>query len=100
MSLRDIARSAGVSVATVSRVVNNVDRGKVSEEARQRILTIAREMRYRPNPQAVSLVTRRPPNTLGLFIPYDSHVFESFYFTEVIRGAVDAASAHGMNISL
>ena len=100
MSLREIARRAGVSVATVSRVINDVDRQKVGEETRARILDIARTMRYRPNPQAVSLVTRRPPNTLGLFIPYNSHVFESFYFTETIRGAVDAASGHGMNISL
>jgi len=100
MSLREIAREAGVSVATVSRVMNDVDRQKVSEETRRRILDIAHAMRYRPNPQAVSLVTRRPPRTLGLFIPYNSHVFESFYFTEIIRGAVDAANAHGLNITL
>jgi DNA-binding LacI/PurR family transcriptional regulator len=100
MSLREIAREAGVSVATVSRVVNNVDRNKVSDATRDRVLEIARLMRYRPNPQAVSLVRRRPPNTLGLVIPYNSHVFESFYFTEIIRGAVDAAAATGMNISL
>lgn len=100
MSLREIAREAGVSVATVSRVVNDVDRNKVSDSTRDRVLEIARLMRYRPNLQAVSLVRRRPPNILGLVIPYNSHVFESFYFTEVIRGAVDAAAEAGMNISL
>lgn len=100
MSLREIAREAGVSVATVSRVVNGVDHNKVSDSTRDRVLEIARLMRYRPNPQAVSLVRRRPLNTLGLVIPYNSHVFESFYFTEIIRGAVDAAAAEGMNISL
>ncbi|HEY3267000.1 MAG TPA: LacI family DNA-binding transcriptional regulator [Armatimonadota bacterium] len=100
MTLREIAQMAGVSVATVSRVVNDVDRHKVSDATRNRILEIARSGRYRPNPQAVSLVTRRPPNTLGLVIPYNSHVFESFYFTEIIRGAVDAAADHGMSIAL
>lgn len=100
MSLREIAREAGVSVATVSRVVNDVDRNKVSQATRDRVMEIARHMRYRPNPQAVSLVRRRPPNTVGLVIPYNSHVFESFYFTEIIRGAVDAAAEAGINISL
>jgi LacI family transcriptional regulator len=100
MSLRDIARKAGVSVATVSRVVNDVDRHKVSDETRNRVLDIARTMRYRPNPQAVALVTGRPPNALGLYLPYNSHVFNSFYFTEIIRGAADAANSRGMSITL
>jgi LacI family transcriptional regulator len=100
MSLREIARQAGVSVATVSRVVNDVDRNKVSDETRDRVLAIARSMRYRPNPQAVALVTGRPPNALGLYIPYNSHVFDSFYFTEIIRGAADAANSRGMSITL
>jgi LacI family transcriptional regulator len=84
----------------VSRVINDVDRHKVSEETRARVLEIARSLRYRPNPQAVSLVRRKPPDTLGLFVPYNSHVFDSFYFTEIIRGAVDASNARGMNITL
>ncbi len=100
MSLREIARKAGVSAATVSRVLNDVDRQKVSEATRLKVLAIARSMRYQPNPQAVSLVTRRPPNAVGLVIPYNSHVFESFYFTEIIRGAVDATNTGGMNITL
>lgn len=100
MSLREIARKAGVSVATVSRVVNDVDRHKVSNETRERVLSIARSMDYRPNPQAVSLVTGRPPNVLGLYLPYHSHVFDSFYFTEIIRGAADAATERGMSIAL
>lgn len=100
MSLREIARKAGVSVATVSRVVNDVDRQKVSSETRERVLSIARSMDYRPNPQAVALVTGRPPNVLGLYLPYQSHVFDSFYFTEIIRGAADAANHRGMSIAL
>lgn len=100
MSLRDIARKAGVSVATVSRVINDVDRHKVGPETRERVLSIARSMDYRPNAQAVALVTGRPPNVLGLYLPYHSHVFDSFYFTEIIRGASDAASGRGMSIAL
>lgn len=87
-------------MATVSRVMNDVDHQKVSDSTRERVLRIAQELRYRPNPQAVALVTRRPPNTVGLVIPYNSHVFESFYFTEIIRGAVDAANDHAMSITL
>ncbi|HEY3269497.1 MAG TPA: LacI family DNA-binding transcriptional regulator [Armatimonadota bacterium] len=100
MSLREIADIAGVSVSTVSRVVNDKHRDKVSDETRARILEIARSLRYRPNPQAVSLKTGRPSNTLGVLIPYFSHVFRSFYWSEISSGVLDAAYSHGVGVNM
>ena len=56
MSIYDIARLAGVSITTVSRVIN---KRKVKEEVRQRILRIIAQCNYRPNPLAQSLARRK-----------------------------------------
>lgn len=100
MSLQRIAEQAGVSTSTVSRVVNNKHSGKVSEATRLRILDLARAMQYHPNPQAVALATGRPPNTLGLLIPYYSHTFRSFYFSEISSGVLDTAGRHRIDVNL
>ncbi len=57
LTMKDIAREAGVSVMTVSRVINNVP-SKVSEETRWRILSIIKERGYVPNSSARSLSSR------------------------------------------
>lgn len=100
MSLREIAEEAGVSITTVSRVINNTSLHKVSEGTRIRILEIARSRRYRPNRQAVSLAMRRPPNTVGLVMPYQSHMFDSFYFSQITCAVADVTTAHNMDINL
>ncbi len=66
ITIREIARRAGVSTATVSRVLNDI--GPVREATRQKILAIAKELNYRPNPMARSLTTRQT-NTIGLILP-------------------------------
>ncbi|MEG1515045.1 MAG: LacI family DNA-binding transcriptional regulator [Clostridia bacterium] len=55
-TIEDVARQAGVSRMTVSRVINNS--GYIKKETRERILQIIREMNYRPNMAAKTLVTR------------------------------------------
>jgi DNA-binding LacI/PurR family transcriptional regulator len=100
MSLREIADEAGVSITTVSRVINNTSLHKVSEDTRQRVLEIARTHRFRPNRQAVSLALRRPPNTVGLIIPYQSHIFDSFYFSQITCAVADVMTANGMDVNL
>lgn len=57
MNIKDIARLAGVSIATVSRVVNESKR--VGEEIKQRVLVIIRQYNYEPNPDARELALRR-----------------------------------------
>jgi DNA-binding LacI/PurR family transcriptional regulator len=100
MSLREIAREAGVSITTASRVLNNTALHKVSERTRRRVLEIAHAHRYRPNRQAVALASGKPPNSIGLVMPYSSHIFDSFYFSQVTAAVADVAAAHGMDINL
>ena len=91
VTIRDVAREAGVSVATVSRVLN--DSGPVSEAARARILDIAKRLRYAPNEAARTLISSRT-STLGVILP-DLH---GEFFSEVIRGLDQAAKASGYHL--
>lgn len=90
-TIKDVARAAGVSVATVSRVVN--DSGPVSEETRRRITEVAAELRYTPNSAARSLSTRRT-HAIGVLLP---DLYGEF-FSEVIRGIDQAAQRRGYHI--
>ncbi|HEV3484692.1 MAG TPA: LacI family DNA-binding transcriptional regulator [Vicinamibacterales bacterium] len=91
VTIRDVAREAGVSVATVSRVLN--DSGPVSEGARARILEIAGRLRYTPNEAARTLISSRT-SALGVILP-DLH---GQFFSEVIRGLDQAAKASGYHL--
>ena len=55
-TLKDVAREAGLSVGTVSRVLNN--RGYISEETRQRVSAAMEQLHYQPNAMARSLSKR------------------------------------------
>ncbi|MCI1890701.1 MAG: LacI family transcriptional regulator [Schleiferilactobacillus harbinensis] len=66
ISIREIAKLSGVSVATVSRVINN--NGRFSEETRQRVLGVIQEQGYETNAIAKGLRMRRT-NTIGIVVP-------------------------------
>ncbi len=90
VTLDDVARKAGVSRATVSRVVNNYPH--VSSRVRQRVLRAIEEMGYNPNIPARSLASRRTGN-IGFVIPNSLHTFFTDpYFPRLIEGI-----AHGCN---
>ena len=91
VTIRDVAREAGVSVATVSRVIN--DSGPVSEDTRRRIREIASRMRYVPDSAARSLITRRS-TTIGVLLP---DLYGEF-FSEVIRGIDQTAQRSGYHL--
>lgn len=67
ITAKDIAKEAGVSVATVSMVLNKKDE-RISEKTRQRILDIADKHCFTCNPIAVSLATQKT-FTIGLILP-------------------------------
>jgi LacI family transcriptional regulator len=90
-TIRDVAREAGVSVTTVSRVLN--DSGPVKSATRQRIRDVARRLHFTPNTAARSLSTRRT-NTIGVLLP---DVYGEF-FSEVIRGIDQSAQQHGFHV--
>lgn len=82
VTIKDVAAKAGVSVATISRVLNG--KGPVREATHERVIETARALRYVPHGAARSLSTRRT-NTIGLLLP-DLH---GEFFSEIIRG-IDA----------
>ncbi|MCD7806842.1 MAG: LacI family transcriptional regulator [Lachnospiraceae bacterium] len=65
-TIRDVAKAAGVSIATVSNAYNGID--KVSEETRQMIFEVARELDYQPNMVARGL-SRKKSGLIGLLLP-------------------------------
>lgn len=89
--IKDVAAEAGVSVATVSRVLNS--HPSVSEEARTRVLAAVEALGYRPNAVARSLRTAQT-RTLGLVI---SDVLNP-YFTELARFVEEEARALGYSV--
>lgn len=91
VTIRDVARQAGVSVATVSRVFSN--KAPVREETRQKILAVAAELRYSPHWVARSLTTERT-ETIGVLLP-DIH---GEFFSELIRGIDLAARRRGYHL--
>ena len=72
LTIKDVAERAGVSVTTVSRVLNN--RGSLSEKTRKKVYAAMEELNYHPNQLAVNLFKRRTM-LVGLIVPVISHVF-------------------------
>ena len=93
VTIKDVAKNAGVSYATVSRALNN--HPEISEETRKKILRIAAEMGYQPNEIAQGLV-KKETKTIGLLIPDITNPF----FPEVALGVEDAAGVEGYSVFL
>ena len=92
-TIREVARRAGVSVATVSRVMN--DRGPVSERTRQTVGEAIRETGFRPNVIGRGLKTARS-GTLGVLVPS----LQNPIFADAVQGIERAAEAGGYRILL
>ena len=87
-TIRDVARRAGVSIATVSRALNNS--GAVSADARVAVERAARALNYRPHPAARSL-HGKATGGLGVLLPFVSGEF----FAELLTGLDEAAQEEG-----
>ncbi len=79
VTLRDIADRANVTTATVSMVINN--KPNISDETRQRVMTIARELNYYPNSIARSLAISKS-NSVGVIVPN----LASSYVVRILQG--------------
>jgi LacI family transcriptional regulator len=90
-TIHDVARRAGVSTTTVSRVISN--RGYASAAVRTRVKQAADELGYIPNGLARGLKTQRS-GLITLLIP---EIVNSFY-TTIVRGVEDVANQHGRQV--
>lgn len=90
-TLKDIATQAGVSLMTVSKVLNG--KGGISRETSQRVLEIARRLNYRPNQIAKSLRADET-RTIGVVVSDSSQLV----FAKVIRGIEEVATREGYSV--
>jgi DNA-binding LacI/PurR family transcriptional regulator len=94
-TLEDVARVAGVSRATVSRVVNGIR--NVDEEIQEAVRRAIEKTGYAPNRAARSLVTRRAGAVALVVSGAGGHVFGDPFFGRVAEGVVDFLRGHGMH---
>src|ERR671921_1503014 len=90
VTLRDVARVAGVHPATVSRALNEETRALVNEETARRVLKAAEKLGYQPNPIARGLKTNRS-YTIGVLIPDLTNPL----FPPILRGIEDRLEEGG-----
>ena len=90
INIAEVAKTAGVSTTTVSRVINAVP--TVSEDNRRRVLYAIKRLKYRPNPNAQRLASGAI-NTVGLMIPRFEGIFQSYYALQIIKG-IGVAAEH------
>jgi LacI family transcriptional regulator len=83
ISIIDVAKASGVSITTVSRVINKI--GTVKESNRAKVMKVVRELKFQPSIFAQRLATGKS-NVVALVIPRYEGVFYSFYALELIRG--------------
>ena len=93
VTIRDIAKKAGVSVATVSHVINKTR--FVSDELQEKVKKIMEELDYHPNLMAGSL-RRKKTNTIGLIVPDNSNPL----FAELSRAIEDIGFSSGYSVML
>ncbi len=93
ITIKDIAREAGVSIQTVSRALNN--KMEIDINTKKRILKIAGDLNYSPNILATSLRLKRS-KTLGIIIPDNRDPF----FAEILQGATKVAQKAGYQFLL
>lgn len=93
VTMRDVARRAGVSQPTVSRVLNGVKSAPISEETRERVLMAVEELGYHPNLLARSLRTQQT-QMIALLI---ADISNSFYHA-IARAVQDVAREHNFDV--
>ena len=83
INIKDVAREAGVSIATVSRVVNRLS--TVKRENKARVEAAIKKLKFRPNVSAQRLAAKQN-NAIGLVIPRYADIFHSFYALQILQG--------------
>lgn len=96
VTIKDVAKKAGVSPSTVSRVLSNHPR--ISIETSRKVKEIMDQLGYHPNIMAKSLVSKTT-NSICIMLPKSAEeLFSNYFFMELIRGIVTQASKLGYDI--
>ncbi|MFD1362443.1 LacI family DNA-binding transcriptional regulator [Lentibacillus salinarum] len=90
-TIYDVAKEANVSIATVSKVLNNT--GRIGEHTKKRVISTMKDLNYAPSSVA-SALTKKQTDSLGLIIPDISNPF----YSEVSRVIEDAAFEKGLTL--
>lgn len=96
-SQKDVAKRAGVSFMTVSRVINN--RENVDEKTRGRVLKVIKELSYYPNNLGRGLNTNKT-FSIGIVIPFATQIFGIPYYVELMNGVEKACAEYNYEILL
>ena len=98
VTIKDVAKAAGVSPSTVTRVIQN--KSTISDETKKRVRNAMKELNYHPNLNARSLVSSYT-QVIGLVLPDDSDVFyQNPFFPSVLRGIAQVASENHYAIQI
>ncbi|MCI3922359.1 LacI family DNA-binding transcriptional regulator [Paenibacillus sp. TRM 82003] len=96
VTIKDVAKRAGVSPSTVSRVISNHPR--ISAETQERVRKVMDDIGYHPNMMAKSLVSRTT-QTIAVILPRPAdELFQNLFFSEVIRGIVTQSTRSGYDL--
>lgn len=97
-NIKDVAREAGVSIATVSRVVNKTS--SVKKYNKDKVEQAIKKLKFRPNMSAQRLASKRNNNAIGLVIPRYTDIFHSFYALQILQGVGTAVERMKMDLLL
>lgn len=92
-TLKDVAKASGLTVGTVSRVLNN--RGYISDKTREKVYRVMKELDYQPNEMA-RFLSKQKNNIIGVILPQIEHP----YFAKVLSRLEREAAKQGYRIML
>lgn len=92
-TIYDIAQKAGVSIATVSRVINNSD--GIADKTREKVLKVANDLGYHPQAYAQGLA-RKKKNIIMVVVP----ILSNYFFMEVLSGIQDEISKYDYDLNI
>ncbi len=88
-TIKDVAKKAGVTIGTVSRVLNN--KKWVSEDCRKKVLLAIKDLHYKPQAHARRL-RQKHSRICGVIAPHHTSVFSSSFFNHILEGLEEAAA--------
>ncbi len=97
ITIKDIASEAGVSLSTVSLILN--DHPRISEATRSKVMEIINKYGYRPNMSARGLASRSS-RLISVVVPALNHVFADVYFGQIVSGIYERAISRGYKVLL